>query len=157
MRDRHPILHWLERLLLCVGVVLACWSAYVLVEARRSAHMPIPPPLTVTQTLPGRSLPGDGPSPRATPPSTGAWVARLEAPTVQMSATVLEGSDDKTLRRGAGHLEDTPMPGQPGNIGIAGHRDTVFRPLRNIRIGDPLQLTTADRTYRYRIIHTLIV
>ena len=46
---------------------------------------------------------------------------------------------------------------QAGNIGIAGHRDTVFRPLRDARVGDPLSLTTADRTYRYRISKTLIV
>ena len=70
---------------------------------------------------------------------------------------VLEGSDDGTLSRGAGHIEDTPFPGQAGNIGIAGHRDTVFRPLRNIKVGDPLNLTTAERTYRYRISKTLIV
>jgi sortase A len=74
-----------------------------------------------------------------------------------MTTTVLEGSDDATLSHGAGHIEDTPFPGQPGNIGIAGHRDTVFRPLRHIKVGDPLHITTADRTYRYRISKTLIV
>ena len=76
---------------------------------------------------------------------------------MKMSATVLEGSDDGTLSRGAGHIEDTPFPGQPGNVGIAGHRDTVFRPLRNIKVGDPMQLTTADRLYRYKISKTVIV
>ena len=74
-----------------------------------------------------------------------------------MSTAVLEGSDDTTLRRGAGHIEDTPFPGQAGNIGIAGHRDTVFRPLRNIAVGDAIDLTTADRLFRYRITKTLIV
>src|SRR5205814_9816580 len=84
-------------------------------------------------------------------------LARLEAPTVQMTTSVLEGSDDGTLSRGAGHIEDTPFPGQPGNIGIAGHRDTVFRPLRRIKVGDPLAITTADRAYQYRVSRTLIV
>ena len=51
----------------------------------------------------------------------------------------------------------TPFPGESGNVGIAGHRDTVFRPLRNIQVGDPLELTTSDRLYRYRISKTLIV
>ena len=74
-----------------------------------------------------------------------------------MSTTVLEGSDDATLSRGAGHIEDTPFPGEAGNVGIAGHRDTVFRPLKKIQVGDPLELTTADRVYRYRISKTLIV
>src|SRR5204863_4087657 len=90
-------------------------------------------------------------------PAAGTLLGRLEAPSVRMSTAVLEGSDDTTLRRGAGHIEDTPFPGQAGNIGIAGHRDTVFRPLRNIKIGDPLAITTADRAYRYRVSKTLIV
>src|SRR5207245_8612974 len=71
--------------------------------------------------------------------------------------TVLKGTADGTLILGSGHIEDTPFPGQPGNIGIAGHRDTVFRPLRNVKVGDSLNLATADRTYRYRISKTLIV
>jgi sortase A len=74
-----------------------------------------------------------------------------------MSTTVLEGSDDATLRRGSGHLEETPLPGQGGNMAIAGHRDTVFRPLKKVRVGDALDLTTRDRVYHYRVSKTLIV
>jgi sortase A len=88
---------------------------------------------------------------------TGSWVARLDAPSVQLSATVLEGSDDVTLARGAGHIEDTAFPGQPGNVGIAGHRDTTFRAVRNLHVGDPLRLTTSDRIYRYSITKTFVV
>src|SRR4029077_9473761 len=90
-------------------------------------------------------------------PAPGAWVARLEAPSVQLAATVLEGSDDSTLAHAAGHIEDTAFPGDLGNIGIAGHRDTIFRPVRKLRIGDPLVLTTAARVFRYRISKTAIV
>ena len=70
---------------------------------------------------------------------------------------MLEGSDDRTLRRGAGHIEDTPLPGQRGNVGIAGHRDTVFRALRGAKAGDALSLTMPDRVYQYRVTRTLIV
>lgn len=158
------LLLWLERGLLTLGAVLAVWCAVVLLEAQHTKTLPIP--LTVTQTLPEGvtatpSLPGDAnnaPAPRARPaPAAGTVIARLEAPTVQMQVTVLEGTDDRTLRRGAGHIEDTPFPGEPGNIGIAGHRDTDFRPLRRIRVGDPLELTTGDKIYHYRIKKTLIV
>jgi len=157
---RDNLLQWIERGLLTAGVVLGAWCAAVLVEARFHQAVPVPP-LVVTQTA-VPVLPGDGgsrPARAAAPsaPAAGAVIAKLEAPSVQMTTTVLEGSDDATLSRGAGHIEDTPFPGQPGNIGIAGHRDTVFRPLRRIKVGDPLQLTTADRTYRYRISKTLIV
>jgi len=157
---RDNVLRWIERGLLTAGVVLGAWCAAVLVEARFHQVVPVAP-LVVTQTA-VPVLPGDsGSSARITAapsaPAAGAVIAKLEAPSVQMTTTVLEGSDDATLSRGAGHIEDTPFPGQPGNIGIAGHRDTVFRPLRRIKIGDPLALTTADRTYHYRISKTLIV
>ena len=155
---RDSLLRWLERGLLGVGLALAAWCAAVLVEARFYKQLPVPAsygPLKVTQTV---ILPGEGGGSTPTPaPSAGALIGRLEAPTVKMSATVLEGSDDGTLSRGAGHIEDTPFPGQPGNVGIAGHRDTTFRALRHIHVGDALEYKTADRLYRYRISKTLIV
>jgi len=155
------VLRWIERGLLIVGVVLGTWCAAVLVEARFYQSVPVSRPLVVTQTavpvLPGESG-NAAPHPAApSAPPGGSLIARLEAPSVRMTTNVLEGSDDATLRRGAGHIEDTPLPGQPGNIGIAGHRDTVFRPLRNIKVGDPLHITTRDRTYEYRVSRTLIV
>ncbi len=159
MRTR-SVLRWFERGLLIFGVALGAWCAAMLVEARFHDSVPLTGQLTVTQTvvpvLPGDS--GDSKSrARGSPALAGALLARLTAPSVHMEANVLEGSDDGTLSRGAGHIEDTPFPGQPGNVGIAGHRDTVFRPLRNIKVGDPLELATAEHTYRYRISKTLIV
>jgi sortase A len=91
------------------------------------------------------------------PVETGGFVAKLDAPTVKMSATILEGSDDHTLSLGAGHIEDTPFPGEPGNFGIAGHRDTTFRAVRNLKVGDPLVITTADQVFHYKITKTFIV
>jgi sortase A len=155
---RHAVLRWLERGLLAVGVALAAWCAALIAEARFHNAAPIPvayEQLKVTQTL---ILPGDAGTKKSAPaPAAGMLIGRLEAPSVKMSTVVLEGSDDKTLSRGAGHIEDTPFPGQAGNVGIAGHRDTVFRPLRHVQVGDPLELTTPDRQYHYRISKTLIV
>jgi len=157
---RHDTLRWIERGLLALGVGLGVWCAVVLVEARfhSAAAERDTGQLVVTQTA-VPVLPGDaGEKPRApSAPAAGTLLGRLEAPSVNMTAPVLEGSDDATLSRGAGHIEDTPFPGQPGNIGIAGHRDTIFRPLRRIKVGDPLVLTAGERTYRYRISKTLIV
>lgn len=169
------LLLWLERSFLAAGVVLAAWSAAVLLEARYFQAIPVPPPAT-DSPLPGEgsTLEDEGPAPGARSPGsrgtagatsigsrppvdTGSWVARLDAPSVNMSATVLEGTDDRTLARGAGHIEETAFPGDAGNVGIAGHRDTIFRPVRNLRIGDPLVITTADRIYKYRIASTTIV
>jgi LPXTG-site transpeptidase (sortase) family protein len=154
---RQSMLRWTERGLLALGVGLAAWCAAILVEARfhQSARIP-PPPLTVTQTL----LPGDRGDVKASappPPDAGTMLGKLSAPSVKLSTVVLEGSDDKTLSRGSGHIEDTPFPGEAGNVGIAGHRDTTFRALRNIHIGDALEYRTAGRLYRYRISKTMIV
>ena len=162
--NRDDALRWLERGLLAVGLALGAWCAAVLVEARffNSVALRSDGQLVVTQTaIP--TLPGDaGEGRRNVPrtvvaPAVGTLLARLEAPTVHMSAAVLEGTDDGTLSRGAGHIEDTPLPGQTGNIAIAGHRDTVFRPLRLIKVGDPLILKTGDHAYEYRIAKTLVV
>ena len=155
--SRQRLLWWTERGLLTIGVALAAYCAAILVEAQFHQTAPLPPTLTVTQTvLPGD--PGDAKAPAPAPtPAAGTLLGRLEAPSVKLATSVLEGSDDATLSRGSGHIEDTPFPGQPGNIGIAGHRDTVFRPLRHIQVGDPLQLTTADRRFTYRISKTIIV
>jgi sortase A len=137
----------LERALLGIGGGLGLWCGAVLLEAHFVAKMPAPDPSPAAASVPGATA----------TPLPGSWVARLDAPSVRLSATVLEGSDDATLARGAGRIEGTAFPGQPGNIGIAGHRDTTFRAVRDLRVGDPLELTTRDRIYRYSITKTFIV
>ena len=70
---------------------------------------------------------------------------------------VVEGTTTSTLRRAAGHIASTGMPGLPGNVGIAAHRDTFFRPLRNIRKDDIITLTTVGAEYRYRVVSMKVV
>lgn len=155
---RDAFLLWTQRGLIAAGLGLAAWCAAILVEARFHQTAPLTqPPLVVTQQV----LPGDSGDPKAPAPmpapAAGVLLGRLEAPTVKLSTAVLEGSDDATLSRGSGHIEDTPFPGQAGNVGIAGHRDTTFRALRHIKLGDALEYRTADRVYRYTISKTWIV
>ena len=153
------VLTWMERGLLAAGAGLAIWCAVVVLQAEYYKHLPVPSPagVSVSTTLPGETEHESAAPARHPAMTAGSWVARLEAPTVALTATVLEGSDDETLKRGAGRIEDTAWPGEPGNIGIAGHRDTIFRPVRRLKVGDPLVLTTADRVFRYRISKTTIV
>jgi len=84
-------------------------------------------------------------------------IGRLAIPRLHLSAVVLEGDDDAALRFGAGHVPWTPLPAHPGNVGIAAHRDTVFRKLRNIAVRDDIQFTTAEGSYHYRVTSTEIV
>lgn len=89
--------------------------------------------------------------------STNGLLGRMEIPRLGMTMVVAEGTDETTLRRAGGHIRGTALPGQPGNVGIAGHRDTLFRPLRNIRRNDVILLTTLQGEYRYRVVTTEIV
>jgi LPXTG-site transpeptidase (sortase) family protein len=143
--------------LLCLGAATAAWCTAVWLETRYIQRFAVP------RSSASSSLPGDpGTTPRGTSGvrttvEIGSVVARLEAPSVNLATAVLEGSDDAILNRAAGHLEETALPGEQGNIAIAGHRDTVFRPLRRLRVGDSLNLSTSDRVFRYRISKTMIV
>jgi sortase A len=89
--------------------------------------------------------------------AAGSTVGRLEIPRLHVSAIVRVGSDARTLRLAVGLIPGTALPGEPGNIGLAGHRDTFFRRLRDIRADDEIQLATPGRTYRYRVERTTVV
>ena len=81
----------------------------------------------------------------------GSPLGRIEIGTIGLAAMILEGTEGKTLRRAVGHIRGTALPGQQGNIAIAGHRDTFFRGLRNIHKDDEITLTTLDGAYSYRV------
>ena len=89
--------------------------------------------------------------------STSGLLGRMEIPRLGVSVVVAEGTAEATLRRAGGHIPGTSLPGQRGNVGIAGHRDTLFRPLRNIRQNDVITLTTLAGEYRYRVTSTEVV
>ena len=64
----------------------------------------------------------------------GSLVGMLDVPRLELSTPVIEGDDSRTLKRAVGHLPDTPMPWSHGNSAIAGHRDGLFRPLKDVKI-----------------------
>ncbi len=90
-------------------------------------------------------------------PENGGVVGRLEIPRLGVSVMVVEGADDSDLKRAVGHIPGTALPGEPGNVGIAGHRDTFFRPLRSIQRDDTITLRTLQGAYRYRVVSTNVV
>jgi sortase A len=91
------------------------------------------------------------------PATISGLIGRIEIPRLGVSVMVIEGDSHTTLRRAVGHIPGTAMPGEAGNIGISGHRDTFFRPLRNITRNDIITLTTLRGDYRYRVVSTRIV
>ena len=75
----------------------------------------------------------------------------LEIPSLHLQVPVLEGTDDLTLDRAVGHIEGTASLGESGNIGIAGHRDGFFRVLKDIHLGDKIDVRWQRGTSHYRV------
>jgi sortase A len=90
-------------------------------------------------------------------PAAPGLVGRLEIRRLGISDAVLEGVDAQTMRVAVGHVPGTAKPGQPGNVVMAAHRDTFFRPLRKIKANDEIRFDTGVRTLRYRVVSTEIV
>jgi sortase A len=78
-------------------------------------------------------------------------LGQIEIASIGLTAMIQEGTGRQTLQRGVGHIAGTSLLGQSGNIGLAGHRDTFFRKLRNIHEGDEITLTTLAGAIVYRV------
>jgi sortase A len=117
----------------------------------RTLPSPVPPPASPASPAP----PAPPVAPRA--PQPGEVIGRLVIPRLHLSAMVREGADSHTLGVALGHIPGTAMPGASGNAGIAGHRDTLFRSLRNIVKDDEIVFQTTQGDYTYRVEDTSIV
>jgi sortase A len=78
-------------------------------------------------------------------------LGRIEIPRLGMTIAILEGTSAQTLRLGVGHIKGTTLPGGQGNSAIAGHRDTFFRPLKDIRANDEIRIQTVSGISRYQV------
>jgi len=158
-RQRHRW-RWLERLLLTVGIVCLGYYTYVQAESflyQRYENAELDRILSsraaVTPVIAERT-----PSTAARPqPAIGSLIGRIEIPRLGVSAVVRAGSDARTLRLAVGYIPGTALPGETGNMGLAAHRDTFFRRLRDVRPDDEVLVTTADAVYTYRVERTDIV
>jgi len=106
-----------------------------------------------------RLTPGSGarlaPAPDSLP--EGEPIGTIEITRVGLTGVVVEGDSKAVLDRAIGHLPDTPLPWKDGNSALAAHRDTLFRPLEGVRLGDVLRLRTPHGDYDYRVTDTFIV
>lgn len=87
----------------------------------------------------------------------GDLIGRIHIQRIGVSALVLHGIGNKTLRHGVGHIPGTPLPEHDGNVGLAAHRDSFFRGLKDIRKDDIIELTTLDGSFKYQVEWTKIV
>jgi sortase A len=169
-------LAWIERILYALAVVLiGGWAAitadarlYGYFQERRLAEMireqrtrpepapTVPPPSH--RVIPVEPPPATtAPRPSAPPLTESELVGRIEIPRLNLRAIIAEGVDSRTLRRAVGHLPGSPLPGQAGNVVLAGHRDTFFRALKDVREDDMVRITTARGRYEYLVEATAVV
>jgi len=139
----HTLRRATGRLLVVIGVTTLLCSGFVWATANYDAST------RINAALPALSL--------EEIPGHGSTLGRLEIPRLGLSTIVIEGDDEYTLLVGAGHLPETPLPWHDGNSVLAGHRDTDFRPLRDIQAGDTIRFHTADITVEYIVRETEIV
>src|SRR5438552_15640448 len=133
----------IQKLLLLVGVICLGLYGFFTVQARieqsvLADELYMPRPSHTSLSVAKHHL------------EEGDLFGRLEVPRLNMSVMVMEGIASKTLRLGAGHIPDTPMA-------FAGHRDSFFRPLKDIKVDDTIRVTTPDGETEYRVIGTKIV
>jgi sortase A len=84
-------------------------------------------------------------------------LALLRIPSLNLEVPIFDGTDELTLNRGVGRIEGTARIGEIGNLGIAGHRDGFFRSLKDIHLGDSIELVSPDKTEKYAVDQTQIV
>jgi sortase A len=135
----------ISRLLLLVGVLCVGLYGFFIVQAyiyqsdlEEQLYEPRTSEVVLSGPAKGKNL------------KEGDLFGRLEIPRLNVSVMVMEGDKDGILRLGAGHVPGTPLA-------IAGHRDSFFRPLKDIKLYDRIRFTTPDGTSEYRVISTKIV
>jgi len=90
-------------------------------------------------------------------PVAGSLIGRIEIARLDLSVVVVEGVDRISLRRAVGHIPGTALPGEAGNVGLAGHRDTFFRQLKDVKIDDEIQISTLTGNFKYQVVALRIV
>jgi sortase A len=79
----------------------------------------------------------------------GAVIGEIQVPRLGLNAIVVQGESPANLRRAVGHISQSALPGEWGNVALAGHRDTFFRPLQGVRLGDEINFKTPAHSFEY--------
>jgi sortase A len=132
-------------ILLIGGILLLGYAGYVVNEA--SAY----------QTIETRRFESSKPPVAPRILAEGDVIGEIQVPRLGLKAIVVQGDSRKILRRAVGHLSQTALPGESGNIALAAHRDTFFRPLRLIRAGDIIMFEIPGQQLRYEVESTQVV
>lgn len=81
----------------------------------------------------------------------GDVIGEILVPRLGLDAMVVQGDSASNLKKAVAHISNSALPGEWGNVTLAGHRDTFFRPLRDIRSGDEIRFKTSGGAFEYRV------
>jgi sortase A len=150
LREKAPIrslffLRWISFAFLLAGILAVTYASFVVLygeayqatELRKFEH---PAPLTEPHAL-----------------QNGEVIGKIRIPRLAVQAVVVQGDDLSLLDQAVGHVPETAMPGEWGNVALAGHRDRLFRPLRDIHNGDTIFIDTPRQSLQYRVQSTFVV
>jgi sortase A len=154
-RARTLIVRTVHYILLAVGVFALSYAGYMIADAhayQKSEQAKFESKIPSTPRQVGRSQSQD-----RSPVADGDPIGEMEIPRVGLKAVFVQGDSPKILRHAVGHISGTAMPGGPGNVVLTGHRDTFFRPLRNVERGDAITLRTLDGDFQYEVESTAVV
>lgn len=147
----------LERILIGIGLVSLGYFGYVSVESHLYQAFENRELDAILASVPGPARATSSSLRPRSRPAEGSAIGRIEIPRLGVSVVIRAGSDARTLRLAVGHVPGTALPGEIGNIGLAGHRDTFFRRLRNIQPDDEIRIVTGDGTFLFRVENTRVV
>ena len=157
MRNSHTsrVARWIEICFWALGCLALGYCAFLW---GRAEYDQAEGKWALEHTLPGDPMTGTAATPTHPPgKAEGSLVGRIDIPRLDLSVVVFEGTSDQTLARGVGHLRGSAGPGERGNLVLAGHRDTFFRALRNIRQGDEVNIMGPQGEFSYHVESTSIV
>lgn len=156
------ILKWSQRVLFGCAALLLGYCGFVLGDAwifQRRESRNLDRLLHEKQAAsPATPQPASAAPPIVAPAAVaGSLIGRIEIPRLKLSVVVVEGDDKTSLRRAVGHIPGTALPGQAGNVGLAGHRDTFFRPLKDVKMKDEIRVSTLQGNFKYQVVSLRIV
>ncbi|MEA3075634.1 MAG: sortase [Actinomycetota bacterium] len=164
--DGRRIVAAIGRTCIASGVLILLFVAYQLwgtgLAESRSQDRLRSDFLDVIEAPPPSTVPGETTTTAAGPPPApaGDAVAIIRIPKIGVEKAVVEGVSVAALKQGPGHYPTTPLPGQPGNAAIAGHRTTYGAPffrLDELAVGDPILVTTRQGEFTYEVRDTHVV
>ena len=130
------------------GIVGLTYAAYVFIDSRNYQSR---------EQNAFEAARGTNVSEEQRPVSDGAVMGEMEVARLGLKVIVVQGDSPAILRRAVGHLPGTAFPGKSGNVALAGHRDTFFRPLRGILPGDGITIKTLEGDFQYSVESVAVV